>query len=111
MRIKKYVADSMPAVLKLVKDDLGAKAVVLNTRTIGKTGILGKRGQVEITAAIDDSPKAASRSTRTKGPAPKSGKKAEKPRASRQPLLSRSQHPWEGQVRQNRTRWRAYPPN
>ena len=54
MRIKKYVADSMPEVLKLVKDDLGAKAVVLNTRTLAKTGILGKKGQVEVTAAIDE---------------------------------------------------------
>ena len=60
MRIKKYVADSMPEVLKLVKDDLGSKAVVLNTRTLGKTGILGKKGQVEVTAAIDDNPKTVS---------------------------------------------------
>ena len=84
MRIKKYVADSMPEVLKLVKDDLGAKAVILNTRTIGKTGILGKKGQVEVTAAVDDSPKAASRPTKSakEKPAPGAAKKAITPRAA-----------------------------
>ena len=61
MRIKKYVADSVPEVLKLVKNDLGPKAVVLNTRTLGKTGILGKKGQVEVTAAIDGSGRTAAR--------------------------------------------------
>jgi flagellar biosynthesis protein FlhF len=59
MRIKKYVADSMPEVLKLVKDDLGPTAVVLNTRTLAKSGILGKKGQVEVTAAVDDNPRTA----------------------------------------------------
>ena len=68
MKIKKYVADSMPEVLKLVKDDLGPMAVVLNTRTIGKTGILGKKGQVEITAAIDDGVKAAKKTRPAKKP-------------------------------------------
>ena len=72
MRIKKYVADSMPEVLKLVKDDLGAKAVVLNTRTLAKTGILGKKGQVEVTAAIDDNPKSAQRAS-----SPKKARKAQ----------------------------------
>jgi flagellar biosynthesis protein FlhF len=75
MRIKKYVADSMPEVLKLVKDDLGPKAVVLNTRTLGKTGILGKKGQVEVTAAIDDNPNAAARPKKAARTAKKSAKR------------------------------------
>ena len=56
MKIKKYVADTMPEALKLVKADLGPRAVVLNTRTARKgsaLGILGK-GQVEVTAAVDE---------------------------------------------------------
>ena len=56
MRIKKYVAETMPEALKLVKADLGPRAVILNTRTTrknSKLGILGK-GQVEVTAAVDD---------------------------------------------------------
>ncbi len=68
MRIKKYVADSMPEALKLVKADLGPRAVILNTRTVkkgSKLGILGK-GQVEVTAAAD-----ATRGKIRKKPAPK----------------------------------------
>jgi flagellar biosynthesis protein FlhF len=68
MRIKKYVADSMPEALKLVKADLGARAVILNTRTVkkgSKLGILGK-GQVEVTAAAD-----ATKGKTRKKPAPR----------------------------------------
>ena len=55
MRIKKYVAESMPEALKQVKADLGANAVILNTRTLRKSSRLGLggKGQVEVTAAID----------------------------------------------------------
>ncbi len=55
MRIKKYVADTMPEALKLVKAELGPQAVILNTRTVRKSGALGLRGkgQVEVTAAVD----------------------------------------------------------
>jgi flagellar biosynthesis protein FlhF len=57
MRIKKYIADSMPEALKQVKADLGSQAVILNTRTLRKSGKLGLggKGQVEVTAAIDES--------------------------------------------------------
>ena len=77
MRIKKYVADSMPEVLKLVKDDLGPKAVVLNTRTLAKSGILGKKGQVEVTAAVDDSLRAKQKK-KSKASAKGTLKKAER---------------------------------
>jgi flagellar biosynthesis protein FlhF len=55
MRIKKYVAESMPEALKQVKADLGANAVILNTRTLRKSSRLGLggKGQVEVTAAVD----------------------------------------------------------
>lgn len=56
MKIKKYVANSMPEVLKLVKTDLGDSAVILNTRTLRKSRSfgIGTKGQVEVTAAIDE---------------------------------------------------------
>ena len=56
MRIKKYIAASMPEALKQVKADLGPQAVILNTRTLRKSGKLGLtgKGQVEVTAAIDE---------------------------------------------------------
>jgi flagellar biosynthesis protein FlhF len=56
MKIKKYIADSMPEALQKVKDDLGPRAVLLNTRQLkrdGALGILSKR-KVEITAALDE---------------------------------------------------------
>ena len=61
MRIKKYVAGTMPEALKLVKADLGPKAVILGTRSARKSsalGILGKP-QVEVTAAVDEGAPAA----------------------------------------------------
>lgn len=56
MRIKKFVAASMPEALKQVKADLGPQAVILNTRTLRKSGKLGLsgKGQVEVTAALDE---------------------------------------------------------
>jgi flagellar biosynthesis protein FlhF len=89
MRIKKYVADSMPEVLKLVKDNLGPKAVVLNTRTLAKSGILGKKGQVEVTAAVDDSPRAKPHK-KSNAPAKRTVKKAERKTA---PLVDSSPSP------------------
>ena len=66
MRIKKYVAESMPEALKQVKADLGANAVILNTRTLRKGGKFGLgKGQVEVTAAIDEGKPPASAAKRT----------------------------------------------
>ena len=58
MKIKKYIADSMPEALQKVKDDLGPRAVLLNTRQLKKDGALGllSKRKVEITAALDDAP-------------------------------------------------------
>ncbi len=58
MKIKKYTADSMSEALQKVKDDLGSRAVLLNTRQIKKDGAMAilSRKKVEITAALDDSP-------------------------------------------------------
>lgn len=60
MKIKKYIADSMPEALQKVKDDLGPRAVLLNTRQLKKDGALGllSKRKVEITAALDDAPPA-----------------------------------------------------
>ena len=81
MRIKKYVAATMPEALKLVKADLGPKAVILNTRTIRKSGGLGllAKGQIEVTAAIDET--AAARP----GATPEKRSQARKPDADTAP--------------------------
>lgn len=74
----------MPEVLKLVKNDLGPKAVILNTRTVDKTGLLGKKGQVEVTAAVDDDPT-------TRKPKPK--RAAKKPTGRTKPTTGQSPGP------------------
>ena len=89
MKIKKYVADSLPEVLKLVKNDLGPKAVILNTRTVDKTGLLGKKGQVEVTAAVDDKPGAKKLKPKRTAKRPAGSKKAPAP----QPGAKRSRGP------------------
>lgn len=81
MKIKKYVADSMPEALKLVKKDLGPKAVVLNTRTVDRSSLLGKKGQVEVTAAVDDKKKPRAKGSRK----PVRAKKPVKPATAKAP--------------------------
>lgn len=58
MKIKKYIADSMPEALQKVREDLGPRAVLLNTRHVKKEGTLGvlSKRKVEVTAALDDAP-------------------------------------------------------
>ena len=54
MLVKKFEADTMASALKLVKDSLGAEALILSTRTVSKQGlgVLGKQ-TIEVTAAIE----------------------------------------------------------
>ena len=53
MSIKTFTAEKMPLALKLVKRELGPRAVILHTRTYKRGGVLGLGGRtvVEITAA------------------------------------------------------------
>ena len=55
MQLKRYVARSMSEALSRVKADLGPDAVILNTRTIRRGGVLGVGGRstIEITATAD----------------------------------------------------------
>jgi len=52
MNLKTYQANTMAEVLALLRKDLGRDAVILNTRTVRKGGILGFRARnvVEVTA-------------------------------------------------------------
>lgn len=86
MRIKKYVAESMPEALKQVKADLGANAVILNTRTIKKSSRLGLgKGQVEVTAAVDAGAGSGKRPAK-KAQRPTAGAAPVKKAPSRSPL-------------------------
>ncbi len=54
MLVRKFEAETMASALKQVKQTLGADALILSTRTVGKKGlgVLGKQ-IIEVTAAIE----------------------------------------------------------
>lgn len=56
MHIRTYQAESMQKALKMVRRDLGSRAIIVSTKSLGKTeraaGVHG-RGGVEVVAAID----------------------------------------------------------
>lgn len=58
MKIKKFRADSIKDALKMVRNELGANAVILKTQQVVKDGFLGMIGktEIEVTAAIDYDP-------------------------------------------------------
>lgn len=62
MRIKKFTAPSIKEATQQMKDELGADAIVLNTRRMPKNALLKPLGreQYEITGAVDEVPAPAS---------------------------------------------------
>lgn len=67
MKIRKFTAPSVPLALRQVHDDLGDRAVILNTRTLPPGG--DPSGRVEVTAAIDEDVLVGTTSARTAAPA------------------------------------------
>lgn len=58
MKIKKYIAPTMPELMKKVRKELGADAVILNSKVIYTGGFLGlfKKRNMEVVAALDPQP-------------------------------------------------------
>ncbi|MFD2443540.1 flagellar biosynthesis protein FlhF [Bacillus sp. CGMCC 1.16607] len=58
MKVKKYVASSMPEAMKLIRAELGNDAVILNSKMIQTGGFLGffKKKNIEVIAAVDPKP-------------------------------------------------------
>ncbi|WP_174735024.1 flagellar biosynthesis protein FlhF [Mesobacillus harenae] len=58
MKIRKYVALTMPEAMKRIRSELGSDAVILNSRVIKTGGFLGffKKSSIEVIAAIDPKP-------------------------------------------------------
>lgn len=56
MRIKKFVANSMPEAMKQIKEQLGNDAIILNSKEIKPSGLLGlfRRKKIEVTAMLDE---------------------------------------------------------
>ncbi|CAM3703931.1 flagellar biosynthesis protein FlhF [Mesobacillus zeae] len=57
MKIKKFTAPTMPEAMKLVRDELGKDAVILNSRVLQSESFLGffKKRRIEVLAAVDPS--------------------------------------------------------
>ncbi|OMP68620.1 flagellar biosynthesis protein FlhF [Domibacillus epiphyticus] len=55
MKMKKFMAPSMPEVMKKVRAELGPQAVILQSKTVYKGGMFGlfKKKNIEVVAAID----------------------------------------------------------
>jgi len=58
VKIKKFVATSMPEAMKQIRADLGADAVILNSKEIRQGGFLGlfKKRKIEVVAVLDPQP-------------------------------------------------------
>ncbi|MBI5471717.1 MAG: flagellar biosynthesis protein FlhF [Ignavibacteriae bacterium] len=56
MRIKKFTGESLKAATEVMKEELGAEAIILNTRKVSKGGLLNflSKEEYEITAAVDE---------------------------------------------------------
>lgn len=56
MRIKKFVANSMPEAMKQIKEELGNDAIILNSKEIKTPGFFGlfARKKIEVTAMLDN---------------------------------------------------------
>lgn len=56
MKIKKYIADSVPEAMQRIRSELGREAVILNSKPIRTGGWLGlfSKKRFEVTAAVDD---------------------------------------------------------
>lgn len=77
MKVKKYSAATMPEAMKLVRKELGAGAVILNSKEVKKKGFLGlfKKSRIEVVAALDPDPiRANHNGTTTKDITPKASK-------------------------------------
>lgn len=58
MKVKKYIAPSMPEAMKKIRAELGKDAVILNSKVVYTGGLFGffTKKNIEVIAAIDPSP-------------------------------------------------------
>jgi flagellar biosynthesis protein FlhF len=58
MKVKKYIASSMPEAMGRIRKELGADAVILSSKEIEEGGFLGffKKRKIEVVAALDKAP-------------------------------------------------------
>ncbi|KGX88621.1 flagellar biosynthesis protein FlhF [Pontibacillus marinus] len=75
MKVKKYVAPTMPEAMNKIRKELGHDAVILNSKEINQGGFLGffRKKNIEVIAAIDPQPKVEQKAS------PKKPERQEKP--------------------------------
>lgn len=58
MKIKKYVAPTMPEAMAQIRNEFGAEAVILHSKKVRTRGFMGikKKSRVEVVAALDPDP-------------------------------------------------------
>ncbi|MBA2873975.1 flagellar biosynthesis protein FlhF [Thermaerobacillus caldiproteolyticus] len=58
MKVKKFVAPSMPEAMKMIRAELGSDAVILNSKVVHKGGFFGlfTKKNIEVIAAVDPKP-------------------------------------------------------
>lgn len=58
MKVKKYIAPTMPEVMNQVRKELGRDAVILNSKEVQHGGFMGffKKKSIEVVAALDPEP-------------------------------------------------------
>jgi flagellar biosynthesis protein FlhF len=58
MKVKKFVAPSMPEAMKMIRAELGNDAVILNSKVVHKGGFFGlfAKKNIEVIAAVDPKP-------------------------------------------------------
>lgn len=58
MKVKKYVAPTMPEAMKQIRKELGVDAVILSSKEVQEGGFLGffKKNKIEVVAALDHNP-------------------------------------------------------
>jgi len=57
MRVKRYVVDQLPEAVAQIRTELGADAVILESRSISVGGFMGmfRKKKIEVTAAVEES--------------------------------------------------------
>ncbi|WP_047984865.1 flagellar biosynthesis protein FlhF [Ornithinibacillus californiensis] len=68
MKVKKYVAPTMPEAMNKIRKELGSDAVILSSKEIQEGGFLGffKKRKIEVIAALDKGPISTKQSTSNK---------------------------------------------
>ena len=56
MKMKKYIVDTMPEAMKLIRNELGQDAVILSTKTVRASGLAGifRKQKIEVVAAVEE---------------------------------------------------------